>query len=454
MRKRNGHWSNGNTTDHSFTSVTILATPAGEIYPTTPILQCQRERSIIQCFIFSMRRRRSFQYIVLVAWVLLHNVLFHNVLRTPDHVRRLDAIVTQDVVGGSLAPTYPYFAVSAKDTLCGATLFHADLLVTAAHCGNVFVRTGLYLGATRVNGDDGTFYKVRRSWTHPSFNPKTLEHDIMVIQLERPVTNVVVPVVDFSTLPDHASVWTLGFGQTDEQSSISEVLRHVELYSMPNALCETMYLRLAEYYKISSLRLDTRISVCAAAPGRDACSGDSGGPLLYDNRLVGLVSWGIGCARPDAPGVFTRLSSYQEFLFHLQCTESAVPQCEDPTESPTTSPTRLPTISPTTAPTGSPTTSPTTTPTTSPTAVPTASRPPTPVPSPLPSAAQTRSAPPTPTLPMLSAGYASLCGPEHQCRVSGVAMHFKVLTACINMCVERWHESWDNLQFACGPCPN
>jgi secreted trypsin-like serine protease len=53
--------------------------------------------------------------------------------------------------------------------------------------------------------------------------------------------------------------------------------------------------------------------VCAAAPGKDTCSGDSGGPLqapvgggVY--RLVGITGWGDGCARPNAPGVYTRVA--------------------------------------------------------------------------------------------------------------------------------------------------
>lgn len=58
--------------------------------------------------------------------------------------------------------------------------------------------------------------------------------------------------------------------------------------------------------------------VCAQGsdPPRDACQGDSGGPLVTGSHLIGIVSWGEGCADTDYPGVYTRVSTYNSWIMH------------------------------------------------------------------------------------------------------------------------------------------
>lgn len=48
--------------------------------------------------------------------------------------------------------------------------------------------------------------------------------------------------------------------------------------------------------------------------------GDSGGPLVIQRKrdkrwvLAGVISWGIGCAEPNQPGVYTRISEFREWI--------------------------------------------------------------------------------------------------------------------------------------------
>jgi secreted trypsin-like serine protease len=62
--------------------------------------------------------------------------------------------------------------------------------------------------------------------------------------------------------------------------------------------------------------------ICAGTMegGKDSCQGDSGGPLWVRDvsgrfkMVAGITSWGSGCARPDFPGVYTRLAVFSEWV--------------------------------------------------------------------------------------------------------------------------------------------
>ena len=104
---------------------------------------------------------------------------------------------------------------------------------------------------------------------------------------------------------DNVRALVTGWGRTSSQGLPSNILQEATVTTMTNSQCRS-----------SSHRHDkiTENMICAQAAGRDACKGDSGGPLAVLGQdgsysQIGVVSWGKGCARPGYPGVYTRLTS-------------------------------------------------------------------------------------------------------------------------------------------------
>lgn len=90
----------------------------------------------------------------------------------------------------------------------------------------------------------------------------------------------------------------------------SEQLRHVQVWTVNQDTC------IARYSGISTI---TEGMLCAGwldVGGRDACTSDSGGPLYYQGVVVGVVSFGVGCALPYYPGVYARVQHFSHWIQH------------------------------------------------------------------------------------------------------------------------------------------
>eukprot|EP00804_Cyclotella_cryptica_P000300 CCRYP_010233-RA/>CCRYP_010233-RA protein AED:0.20 eAED:0.20 QI:1126/1/1/1/1/1/5/120/1388 len=122
-------------------------------------------------------------------------------------------------------------------------------------------------------------------------------------------------------MPQEEIFITMGYG-VDESQSKSDVLKQTKLLYVPNDVCEALGLW-------DLLKDDM---MCASGQGeRDSCQGDSGGPLIWEKKnndgdlQVGIVSWGIGCADPKYPGVYTRVSSHYGWIRTQICQLSRYP---------------------------------------------------------------------------------------------------------------------------------
>lgn len=112
-------------------------------------------------------------------------------------------------------------------------------------------------------------------------------------------------------LPDNLPVVHSGWGATTQGGLASAILRDVQIYTINHDICA------ARYASLFPSRRVTENMICAGlldVGGKDACQGDSGGPLYYDGILVGIVSWGRGCADAVYPGVSTKVASYTDWI--------------------------------------------------------------------------------------------------------------------------------------------
>ncbi|XP_041983199.1 transmembrane protease serine 9-like [Aricia agestis] len=202
---------------------------------------------------------------------------------------------------------------------CAASVLNSVYILSAAHCfsGLLYLRQyrRIRAGSTYRNFG-GVVLDISHEINHPSFGQNGADGDITVVRLAAPLT--LTPVVQQAViapqgtvLPEDMPVVHAGWGYTTEGGVASDVLLDVTIYTIDRKLCADRYLTLPRPQVV------TENMICAGildVGGKDACQGDSGGPLYYGTTLVGVVSWGEGCANATFPGVSTNVGSYTDWI--------------------------------------------------------------------------------------------------------------------------------------------
>ncbi len=214
------------------------------------------------------------------------------------------------IVGGTparVSDTPWVVAITTPDgqLFCGGALVAPDKVMTAAHCTSVKGIAGrtprpaehmrVVAGRTDLRTTEGIEAAVTHVWRHPDFKEVTQGDDVAVLTLDRPLPYSTIKLGDAGE-----SGVVLGWGRTSETDRPAMSLRKVTVPILSDSECAA---KEPDYRQGAML--------CAGRGGRDACTGDSGGPLVVKGRLAGVVSYGRGCARPDEPGVYTRLAHYR-----------------------------------------------------------------------------------------------------------------------------------------------
>jgi trypsin len=196
---------------------------------------------------------------------------------------------------------------------CGGTAIDSRHFLTAAHCvdGQTpknIVQSQAYVNPSSLNPPSDRALSWESVTVHPGWNASTLENDIAIVRTTEDMQVVSATINTLVGAPAEGSdLEVFGFGATSAGGLTSPVLLKGDVKEVTSTGG-----RCGSY----GARYLPKTMLCAGtAHGHvDSCQGDSGGPLMRGDTLVGVVSWGNGCALAGYPGVYTRVSTYSGWV--------------------------------------------------------------------------------------------------------------------------------------------
>lgn len=229
----------------------------------------------------------------------------------------------EKIVGGKVVRPkhkYPYIVDFGG---CGASLVAPNVALSAAHC----YRLSNVVKIGRWDKEDSTEvyeeFTILQEKKHPKYDERTIDYDFMMIHFDGMSTKDPIEIDDGTdktvSLAEGVDVTVVGWGTTSSGGQVSNRLREVEVDLIRNSKCNRLY----EDNDV------TENMLCARSQGKDSCQGDSGGPLVHiaTGKQIGVVSWGLGCAEFQYPGVYAKIRSEYQWIKNF--INSKAPACDD-----------------------------------------------------------------------------------------------------------------------------
>lgn len=235
------------------------------------------------------------------------------------------------IIGGQTTTIdqYPHqvalMNASGTAQFCGGSIIDSQTILTASHCltDNSASDISIAYGVDRLS-QGLTRIMVSEIIMHPDYDTRTQENDIAILKLETPIplseTAKIIPIVtqedeDNGVINPGVDATITGWGNT---STGQNFVAPDQLQVVTVPIVSNNQANGNNSYQ-GQITEDMLCAGDMSVGGKDACQGDSGGPLIVikdgQQVLAGVVSWGYGCADPNYPGVYARVSHFEDWIY-------------------------------------------------------------------------------------------------------------------------------------------